>query len=86
MVKQELLKVDPRGFCGMTDSCNTVTHPNPTPLLPGRISGWFSGLFWGENWIFTPVLPQFCHSSPLRLIYYKRLDPHPLIPPSPNIV
>jgi hypothetical protein len=41
--KQELFGVDPEGSCGMTDSCHTVTHPNPTPLLPGWISGWFWG-------------------------------------------
>ncbi len=41
--KQDFFGVDPGGSYGMTDSCDTVTHPNPTPLLPGWILGWFLG-------------------------------------------
>jgi hypothetical protein len=33
--KLELFGLDPGGSLGMTDSCGTVTHPNPAPLLPG---------------------------------------------------
>jgi hypothetical protein len=37
-LKHKFLGVDPGGSCGMIDdSCNTVTHPNPAPLLPGWI-------------------------------------------------
>ncbi len=84
--KQEFFGVDPGGSRDMRNSCDTVTNPNPAPLLPGLILGWFLGWFWGENWIFAPVLPQFCPISPLRLIWYKHFGPRSLLPPSPKVV
>ncbi len=41
LLNKIFLGVDPGGSHGMTDSCDTVTHPNPAALLPGWISGWF---------------------------------------------
>ncbi len=80
--KQEFLGVDPGGSHGMTDSCDTVTHPNPAPLLPGWISGWFLG----DSGVKIGFLPQFRPRSLLRLIWYKHFGLRPLLSPSPNVV
>ncbi len=50
--KQEFFGVDPASSGGMTDSCDTVTHPN---LCPGG----FWGGFRGDSGVKIGFSPQF---------------------------
>jgi hypothetical protein len=45
------------GCWGVTSQYDTVTHPNPAPLLTKGIFGAFSAHFWGKKEFFAPTFP-----------------------------
>ncbi len=62
----------------MMSQYDTVTHPNPAPLLSREIFGGFSADFWGKK----HFLLQLCPCRPPHMIQYKHFG---LRPPFPSL-